>query len=118
MPRKKINPALKKTPVSVTLTPEQRCMLDWAAAQEHETASVLVGRLIEAEARRISRRSKRPLPPPPEPEQVTLDDLQTTPSKQVRDLIGGTSNISTRSTSRGRGRPRKNLSKSVDADAE
>ena len=89
MPRKKINPSLKKTPVSVTLTPEQRCLLDWAAAQEHETASVLVGRLIEAEAKRISRRSKRPLPPPPEPEQVTMDDLQQTPSKQVRDLLGG-----------------------------
>ena len=81
MPRRPIPPARRKKPVSVTLTPEQVRLLEWAAAQGHESASVLVGRLIEAEARRISKKRQVPLPDL-NPAQISIQE----PGHAVQDL--------------------------------
>lgn len=70
MGRKPINPARKKKPISFTVTDEQRTLCEWAAVQLGISSSEMIGRLIQKEAKRISRAKKIPLPDT-NPEQAT-----------------------------------------------
>lgn len=60
--RKAISPEKKKKPVSFTLTAEQRILCEWTAAQLDISASEMIGKLIEKEAKRIARAKQHPLP--------------------------------------------------------
>lgn len=71
MGRKALNPEKKKKPVSFTLTAEQRILCEWAAAQLEISASEMVGKLIEKEARRVARSKQQPLPDT-NPEQIRI----------------------------------------------
>lgn len=71
MGRKPINPEKKKKPTSFTLTAEQRILCEWTAAQLELSASEMVGKLIEKEARRVARAKQRPLPDT-NPEQIHI----------------------------------------------
>lgn len=60
--RPRISPEKKKKPVSFTLTAEQRTLCEWTAAQLDISASEMIGKLIEKEAKRVARAKQRPLP--------------------------------------------------------
>lgn len=62
MGRPAIPPEKKKKPVSFTLTAEQRILCEWTAAQLDVSASEMIGKLIEKEAKRVARAKQRPLP--------------------------------------------------------
>lgn len=73
MGRKAMNPEKKKKPVSFTLTAEQRILCEWTAAQLDISASEMIGKLIEKEAKRVARTKQRPLPDT-DPEQLKLQE--------------------------------------------
>lgn len=60
--RPRMDPEKKKRPVSFTLTAEQRILCEWTAAQLDTSASEMIGKLIEREAKRVARAKQRPLP--------------------------------------------------------
>lgn len=62
MGRRAINPQKKKKPASFTLTYEQRVLCEWTATQLDMSASEMIGKLIEKEAKRIARTKQQPLP--------------------------------------------------------
>lgn len=57
-----MNPEKKKRPVSFTLTAEQRVLCEWTANQLDTSASEMIGKLIEKEAKRVARAKQRPMP--------------------------------------------------------
>lgn len=69
--RPRMDPEKKKRPVSFTLTTEQRILCEWTAAQLDISASEMIGKLVEKEAKRVARAKQRPLPDT-NPEQITL----------------------------------------------
>lgn len=69
--RPRMNPEKKKRPVSFTLTAEQRILCEWAAEQLDTSASEMIGKLIEKEAKRVARAKQRPLPDT-DPDQMSL----------------------------------------------
>lgn len=71
MGRKAINPEKKKKPVSFTLTAEQRALCEWTAAQLDVSASEMIGKLIEREAKRVAKKYQKPLPDT-NPEQMKI----------------------------------------------
>ncbi len=66
-----MDPEKKKRPVSFTLTTEQRILCEWTAAQLDISASEMVGKLIEKEAKRVARLKTKPLPDT-NPDQLTM----------------------------------------------
>ena len=75
MGRKAIDPEKKKKPVSFTLTTEQRTLCEWTAAQLGISASEMIGKLVEKEAKRVAKAKQRPLPDM-NPEQLTLQQSE------------------------------------------
>ena len=90
MGRPLLEPATRKKSLSFSLTPEQRILAPWAAKQTGETPSVMVGRLIEAEARKIAKKTGREPPKVPDPQQLAwMPSGQTAAAGSVRELIKG-----------------------------
>lgn len=92
MGRPMIDPAARKRSISFALTPEQRQLAPWVAQQTGETPSAMVGRLIEAEARKIAKKTGKELPKVPDPQQMQWTAAgQVEAVASVRELIGGSS---------------------------
>ena len=60
--RPRIDPEKKKRPVSFTLTAEQRTLCEWTAAKLDVSASEMIGKLIEKEAKRVAKAKQQPMP--------------------------------------------------------
>lgn len=70
MGRPMIDPASKKKSISFALSPEQRQLAPWIAQQTGETPSAMVGRLIEAEAKKVAKKTGKEPPKLPDPQQM------------------------------------------------
>lgn len=88
MGRPMLDPASRKKSISFALTPEQRQLAPWVAQQTGETPSAMVGRLIEAEAKKIAKKTGKEPPKVPDPQQLQWTAAgQVEAVASVRDLI-------------------------------
>lgn len=69
--RRAIDPQKKKKPVSFTLSTEQHILCEWTAAQLGISASEMIGKLVEKEAKRVAR-AKQINMPDTNPDQLSL----------------------------------------------
>lgn len=76
MPRGRpaIDPARKKRSASYTLSATQHYLCHWTAAQLGISASEMVGKLIEREAKRVAR-AKSLTMPQPDPDQTSIEEV-------------------------------------------